>query len=171
MKITAAIQQHYHKQSILLIPSPIDSVRHIFKKLTPLGIVRGNRWNPVKPYYKLKVRWDGNTAYLDGPYGLKMVPLITQVNLQPAMSRDRTTLNLVMKLPIRYINISLLITSLLAICALLVQLKHPEKFMLFLFWVVMLYGLTWMYLLYSSNIILKCLSEELSTIDRSYDYF
>jgi hypothetical protein len=166
MNISFAIQKHYYKRSTLLIPSSIDSVRHIFAKLATVGIVRGNRWNLFDPHYKLKVRWDGNIACLDGPYGAKMLPLTTQVTLQPSMSRDRTTLDLAMQLSIRYINTSLLVTSLLAICTLCLQLKFPDKSLVFLFWVMMLYGLSWMYLFYSSSIIRKCLSEELSTIDR-----
>ncbi len=166
MNIISAIQKHYYKRSSLLIPSSIDSVRHIFGNLATVGIVRGNRWNPFDPYYKLKVRWDGNIACLDGPYGAKMVPLTTQVTLQPPTSRDRTTLDLAMQLSIRYISTSLLVTLLLAIFTLCLQLKSPDKLIIFLFWLIMLYGLTWIYLFYSSNIIHKCLSEELSTIDR-----
>ncbi|WP_310481983.1 hypothetical protein [Chamaesiphon sp. VAR_48_metabat_403] len=165
MNIISAIQKHYYKRSSLLIPLSIDSVCHVFAKLATVGIVRGNRWNPFAPYYKLKVRWDGNIACLDGPYGAKMVPLTTQITIEPSMSRDRTMLDLTMQLSIRYINTSLLVTSLLAIFTICLQLKFPDKLIIFLFWVMMLYGLTWMYLFYSSNIIHKCLAEELSNVD------
>jgi hypothetical protein len=168
MNIISAIQKHYSKQSNLLIPSSVDSVRHIFAKLATEGIVRGNRWNPFDPYFKLKIRWDGDIACLDGPYGAKMAPLMTQVTIQPSMSRDRTTLDLIMQFSIRYINISLLVASFLIILTLCLQLKSPDRSIIFLLWVtILLYGVNWMYLFYSSNIILKCLEKELSSSDRA----
>ena len=166
MNITAAIQKHYHKRSIILIPASIDAVRHTFVKLSTVGIVSGNRWNPFTPHYQLKVRWDGNTARLDGPYGSKMVPLITTATLQPSMSRDCTTIDLVMQLSIQSIDIGLVSAFLLSIFTLFLPSKSPDKLILFLLVVIILYGFSWVYFLYSSNLIIKCLPAAFSSIDR-----
>jgi hypothetical protein len=166
MNISSAIQKHYHKQSVLLIPSSIDSIRHTFAKLSNVGIVRGNRWNLFAPYYKLEVRWDGNTANLDGPYGAKMLPLTTKITFQPSMSRDCTRLCLSMRLSIKYINISLAIISLLATLTLCLSSKSLEKSIVFLVGVIVcVYGISWLYFFYSSNLILKCLPKEFQSVD------
>jgi hypothetical protein len=166
MNISSVIQKHYHKRSILLVPVSIDCVRHTFVKLSTVGIIRGNLWNPFMLHYKFKVRWDGNTAHLDGPYGAKMVPLLTKIILQPSMSRDCTTLDLTMQLSILSIDISLISAFLLSIFTLCLPSKSPDKLIIFLGAIVILYGFSWIYFLYSSNLILNCLPDEFSSIDR-----
>jgi hypothetical protein len=166
MNISSAIQQHYRKQSTLFISLDPDSIRHIFAKLATGDIVRGNLWNPFTSRYKFKLRWDGNTAHLDGPTGPKMIPLITEITIEPSIRRDVTTLNLVMNLSIRYINTSLILTLILAALTLCLPSQFLGKVVIVLFWVMMFYGLSWMYFFHSRSLILKCLPEELSTVDR-----
>jgi hypothetical protein len=166
MSISAAIQKHYQRESTLLIPLAIDSVRHTFVRFSTIGIERGTFWSPLAPYYRLNVQWDGNIAHLDGPNGMKVIPLTTKATLQPSMSRDCTTLNLSMQLPLKYIGTSLTVLLLITTFSLCLPVKYPDKLIIFLFWILMFYGLSWLHFFYSSNLILKCLSEEFLIVDR-----
>jgi hypothetical protein len=157
MNIITAIQKHYRQETTLSINNSIESVRSSFVKLAETGINHGNRWNPIIPGYKFKMQWDGQTAHLDGPYGMKMSRLITKITLQPGMLRDATTINLIMQFPVKDIKIGLisllLMFGFLFFCAIF---KSLLTFCLFLsFGLIAIYGYTWMYLI-------KCLPEQLS---------
>jgi hypothetical protein len=164
MNIITAIQKHYRQETTLSINNSIESVRSNFAKLAITGITHGNRWNPLNPGYQFKVQWDGQTAHLDGPYGLKMSRLVTRITLQPAILRDATTINLTIQFPIKDIKIgfisAILIFVFLCFCATFKSL--PTLCLILSFGVMGIYGYTWMYFIYSRNIILKCLPEKIS---------
>ncbi len=164
MNIITAIQKHYRQETTLSINNSIESVRSSFVKLAETGINHGNRWNPIIPGYKFKMQWDGQIAYLDGPYGWKMSRLITKITLQPAILRDATTINLLIQFPIKDIKLgfisSILIFGFLIFCAAFKSLL--TLFLIPSFGVMAIYGYTWMYFIYSRNIILKCLPNQLS---------
>jgi hypothetical protein len=164
MNISSVIQKHYHRDETLLIYNSIDAVRSNFAKLAMTGIVHGNRWNPFTTFYKFKVRWDGNAAYLDGPYGMKMSRLVTKITLQPSINRDLTTLDLSIEFSLRDINIWLIfmLFSVLLICFISGSLFTKLIFLVII--EVFSYGLGWVYFYYSMNIVLECLPRELSTV-------
>jgi hypothetical protein len=162
MNISSTIQQHYRREKILLIDNSLDAVRDKFVQLSMTDIVCGHLFNPFTSRYKLKVLCDGDTICIDGPYGMKMTPLVTKITLQPSMSRNDTTLNLAIQFPIQYINNLLIVTLILCTMTLLL----PDKILITIFILVMCYVLSWVYFSYSSKIILEFLLRELSIVDQ-----
>jgi hypothetical protein len=168
MNIITAIQKHYRQETTLSIDNSIESVRSIFAKLAVTGITHGNRWNPLNPRYQFKVQWDGQTAHLDGPSGSKMSRLVTRITLQPAILRDTTIINLTIQFSVKDIKIGIisvvLIFAFLCFCATFKSL--PILCLILSFSMIGIYTYPWLYFIYSRNIILKCLPEELSAFDR-----
>jgi hypothetical protein len=168
MNIIHSIQKHYQQEITLSIDNSIESVRSNFGKLAVTGITHGTPWNPLIPGYKFKVQWDGETAHLDGPYGLKMSRLITKITLQPATLRDATTIHVTIQFSVEDIKIgsisSILIFAFLCFCGLYKSL--PIFCLLLSSGVMGIYGYTWMYFIYSRKIVLKCLAKELSAFHR-----
>lgn len=166
MNISSAIQKHYRREKILAIDNSIEAVRDRFAKLATKNIVCGHFLNPFTSRYKFKFRCDGNNFDLEGPYGMKMMLLITRITFQPSMLRDCTTLNLVMQIPNKGINITLVIVA--GLCALGIYATDTLFFksIVILFFIAGLYGYSWMYFNHSSDIIVKYLSQELAAVDR-----
>jgi hypothetical protein len=164
MNIRSAIQQHYRREKILSIDNSLNIVRAKFGQLSITDIVCGHLFNPFTSRYKLKVRCDGEKIWIDGPYGLKMMPLVTKIVLQPSTSRNSVTLNLTIQFPIKYINNLLIVTSIL--CAMTLFL--PDKILITIFILVMSYLLSWLYFNYSTKIVLEFLARELASVDRAY---
>ena len=166
MNIVTAIQKHYRQETTLSIDNSIASVRSNFAKLAVTGITHGNRWNLLITGYKFKVQWDGQTAHLDGPYGLKMSRLVTKITLQPGTLRNATKINLMMQFSVKDIKISfissILMVAFLCFCG--TSKSLPTLCLILSFGAIGIYGCTWMYFIYSRNIILKCLVEELAAI-------
>jgi hypothetical protein len=165
MNISSILQQHYRKESTLLIPLDPDSIRHTFAKLSTGDIVRGNFWNPFTSRYKLKLRWDGNTASISGPTGPKMVPLITEITIGSSIDRYQTTIYLAIQCPSKFLNIYF--TMMLVCCAFIFCIpSHLNKLLLTGMCGVIFYGYAWIQFSYSNRIIMGFLSKEFSTIDR-----
>lgn len=164
MNIRSAIQQHYRREKILSIDNSLNIVRAKFGQLSITDIVCGHLFNPFTSRYKLKVRCDGEKIWIDGPYGLKMMPLVTKIVLQPSTSRNSVTLNLTIQFPIKYINNLLIVTSIL--CAMTLFL--PDKILITIFILMMSYLLSWLYFNYSTKIVLEFLARELASVDRAY---
>jgi hypothetical protein len=160
MNIRAIIQQHYQQRASLSIFASNESVCHTFDKLAKTGISHGNLFNPFSSCYKFQVQWDGKTAYLDGPYGVKMSNLITKVTFQPSISENSTTLDLVMQFPIADIDMWLVVLSItwIFICFLTVSLVF--KLISLALAGLLVYGLAWWHFNYSKTIILKYLPRE-----------
>jgi hypothetical protein len=164
MNISTTVQQHYRREKVLSIDQSIDTVRDKFIQLSNTDIVCGHLLNLFTSRYKLKVRCDRDIICIDGPYGIKMMPLATEITLQPSPSRNGVTLNLALQFPIKYIN-SLLIVM-LVLCTMTILL--PNKILITLFLLVMSYIFSWVHFSYSSKIVLEFLHRELATIDRAY---
>jgi hypothetical protein len=164
MKISAAVQQHYRREKIISIDHSIDAVRDQFIRLSIADIICGNLFNLFTSRYKLKVRCDRDTIYIDGPYGIKMMPLVTEITLHPSPNRNGVTLKLMLQFPIKYIN-SLLIVMLI-LCTMTIFL--PSKILITIFLLVMSYIFSWVHFSYSSKIVLEFMHRELATIDRAY---
>jgi hypothetical protein len=166
MSISSAIQKHYHQKTTLSIDNSLDTVRHTFAKLETTDIVCGDLFNPFTSRYKLKIRCNGDIVYIDGPFGLKLSPLITKIAIEPSMSRNCTILNLVMQFPIEYINIHLITTVILCVLTLCLQSTPLGKLAIVLFYAIFSHIFALMYFKYSSKIILKYLRHELLAVDR-----
>lgn len=161
MNIIFAIQQHYQREKILSIDHSIDAVRAKFIQLSIADIVCGHLLNPFTSRYKLKVWSDRDTIYLNGPYGIKMIPLETKITFQPSTSTNGVTLSLEVQFPIKYINNLLIVTSILCTMTLLL----PDKILLTLFILVISYVFSWVHFNYSTKIILEFLHRELSAVE------
>jgi hypothetical protein len=154
MNISSALQKHYRQEKILSIDHSIDAVRGKFIRLSMTDLIFGHLFNPFTSRYKLKIRYDGDTIWIDGPYGLKLIPLTTRITLQPSLSRNGTTLNLAIQFPIKYINNLLIVTLILCVMTLLL----PDKILITIFVLVMSYIFSWVHFNHSSKIILEFLS-------------
>ncbi len=163
MNISSALQQHYQRKKILSIDNSLDVVRDKFVQLSMTEIVCGHLFNPFTSRYKLKIRCDQDTIWIDGPYGMKIMPLTTKVELQASMIRDCTILNLIIQFPTKYINSHLIVTLILCVMTLLL----PAKSLITMFILIWSYLLSWIYFNYSSKIILKYLSNELAAVDQA----
>jgi hypothetical protein len=161
MNISAAVQGHYRREKVLSIDHSIDAVRANFTQLSMTDIVCGHIFNPFTLRYKLKVRCDRDTIYLDGPYGIKMIPLATKIKIQPSTSRNAVTLSLAIQFPIKYIN-NLLIVMLI-LCSMTLLL--PDKILVTLFILVVSYVFSWVHFNYSTKIVLEFLRRELAAIE------
>jgi hypothetical protein len=161
MNISSAIQQHYQREKILSIDHSIDAVRNKFTQLSMTDIVCGHIFNPFTSRYKLKVRCDRDIIYLNGPYGIKMIPLATKITFKPSTSRNGVTLSLAVQFPIKYINNLLIVT--LILCAMTLLL--PDKILVTLFILVISYVFSWVHFNYSTKIVLEFLHRELSAVE------
>jgi hypothetical protein len=103
MSISTAIQQHYRQEKVLLIDHSTDAVRDKFIQLSMTDIICGHLFNPITRY-KLKIRYDRDSIYVDGLYGINMVPLVTKIMIQLSPSQNGAILNLVSQFPIKYIG-------------------------------------------------------------------
>jgi hypothetical protein len=162
MNISSALQQHYRREKILLIDNSLAVVRDQFVQLSLTDIICGDLFNLFTSRYKLKVRCDGDRIYLDGPVGIKMVPLATKITLRQSPSHNGAMLNVDIQFPIKYIN-NLLIVMLI-LCTMTLVL--PDKILITLFIVVMSYILSWVYFSYSMKLIIEFLRREFAAVDQ-----
>ena len=168
VKISQSIQNHFRRAATLSIPVPITSVCATFAALSISGIVRGSLFNPFSQYYKFNVQWAKNVAILDGPYGVKLARLSTKVTVRPSLDRNATTLDLTMKAPLKDVRIGLitLAISYIWLSFLTRSIVISDRLIIFSFFGILFYGLIWLNVIYSSNIILKHLPRELIDVDR-----
>jgi hypothetical protein len=173
MNIIATIQNHFQQQRSVSIPVPMEIACKTFDKFSRTDIIHGNKFNPFSNYYTFKVRWDGNTALLDGPFKIKTMPLSTFVVLHRGIGNTYTTLDLKMKVSRQNVAITLLLSalmnllyagtvifSLLPIFSILIV---PTIILSLAYW-FLLYGLAWLNVVYSSNMIVECLPLNFSMV-------
>ncbi len=168
MKISQSIQNHFCRSATLSIPVPTTSVCTTFAALSLTGIVRGSVLNPFSQYYKFNVQWAKNVAILDGPYGRKLSRLSTKVTVLPTLDRNATTLDLTMKISLKdlYLSLITLIVSYLWLFIATRSLATSNLLIIFSFFGISFYAMTWLSVIYSSNLILKYLPREFANIDR-----
>ncbi len=85
MNIISTIQQHYCKKSTLSISAPIADVRKTFAAIAETGL-----------YVELttfKVQYCDSIVQLYGPFGLKVLPVVTTISIEPDLERNCTILN------------------------------------------------------------------------------
>jgi hypothetical protein len=167
MNISAAVQQYYRRERVLLIASSIDAIYDKFIQLSITDVICGHLFNPLTSRYKLKVRCDQDGIYVDGLYGINMMPLVTKITLQSSPSRNGVILNLVSQLSINYINklLANLLVVILALYAMTLLLLCDISTALFV--LVMSHIFSWLHFRYASKIVFGFLHRELAGIDRA----
>lgn len=167
MNISTAIQQHYRREKVLSIDRSIHAVRDEFIQLSMTDIICGHLSTPLISSYKLKVRCDRDSIYVDGLYGINMVPLVTKIMIQLSPSRNGVILMLVSQFPIKYINKLLinLLAVVLALYAMTLLLLCDISTALFV--LVMSQIFSWLHFRYASKIVLGFLHRELAAIERA----
>lgn len=167
MNISTFIQQHYRREQVLSIDQSIHAVRDKFIQLSMTDIICGHLSTPLISRYKLKVWCDRDSIYVDGLYGIKMMPLVTKITLQSSPSQNGVILILVSQLSIKYINKllgNLLIVG-LALYSMTLLLLCDISTALFV--LVMSYIFSWLHFRYVSKIVFEFLHRELAAIERS----
>lgn len=177
MSILSVIQNHFQQRRSITIPVPMAIASQTFDKLSRTDIVSGNKFNPFSNYYTFKVRWDGNTALLEGPFRIKTMPLLTCIVLNGMADKTYTTLDMNMKVSRENIAITLAMSALMnllfggifvySLFPMILDLILPVVITSLFYWTV-LYGLAWLNVIYSSNIIVKCLPLEFSMLSSKY---
>ncbi len=166
MSISTFIQRHYRREQVLSIDRSLHAVRARFIQLSMTDIICGHLSTPLISQYKLKVWCDRDDIYIDGLYGIKMMPLVTKITLQSSPSQNGAIINLVSQLSIKYINKligNLLIVALAFYSMTLLLLCNISTA---LFVLVMFQIFSWLQFRYASKIVLGFLHRELAGIER-----
>jgi hypothetical protein len=166
MNFSTIIQQHYRQEKVLSTDHSIATVRDKFIQLSMPDIICGHLFNPFTRY-KLKVRCDLDSIYVDGLYGINMMPLVTKITLNRSPSRNETILNLVSQLSIEYINKSLIDIFFIALVFYAMTLLLLCDISTALFVLVMSQIFSWLHFRYASKIVLEFLHRELAAIERA----
>ncbi len=168
MNISTFVQQHYRREQVLSIDHSITAIRHKFIQLAMTDIICGYLFNRLTSRYKLKVRCDQESIYIEGLYGINMVPLVSKITLHSSPNQNGAILNLESQFPIKYINKLLgnLLIVILALYAMILVLSCDISTALFV--VVMSQIFSWLHFRYVSKIVFGFLHRELAEIDRSY---
>jgi hypothetical protein len=165
MNISTTVQQHYRREKVLSIDQSINTVREKFIQLSNTDMICGHLVNPFTSRYKLRVRCDQDGIYVDGLYGINMMPLVTKITLQPSSSRNETILNLVSQLSIEYINKSLIDIFFIALVLYAMTLLLLCDISTAMFVLVMSQIFSWLHFRYASKIVLGFLHRELGAIE------
>ena len=138
-------------------------------------IICGHLSTPLISHYKLKVWCDcwrrqqavRDSIYVDGLYGIKMMPLVTKITIQSSPSQNGVILILVSQLSIKYINKLLgnLLIVALAFYAMILLLSCDISTALFVLIVSQIFS--WLHFRYASKIVLEFLHRELAAIEQS----
>jgi hypothetical protein len=175
MNISTFVQQHYRREQVLSIDHSITAVRDKFIQLSMTDIICGHLFNRLTSRYKLKVRCDcwrrqqavRDSVYIDGLYGINMVPLVTKITIQLSQSQNGVIITLVSQFPIKYINKLLgnLLIVIVALYAMILLLSCDISTALFV--LVISHIFSWLHFRYASKIVLEFLHRELAEIERA----
>lgn len=173
VNIIAVIQNHFEQNRSISIPVPMVVACKTFDKFSRAGIIHGNKFNPFSNYYKFNVHWDGNIAMIEGPFRTKTMPLSTSVALHRAVGGTSTIFDLRMRVSRQNIVITLFLSALMnllyagtVIFSLLPVVStwiFPTMIVSLAYW-LFLYGLAWLNVVYSRNMIVECLPLEFSMV-------
>ncbi len=172
MNIISIIQNHFQQRRSISVPVPMAIACKTFDKLSRTGIVHGHKFNLFSNYYKFNVRWNEDFAVLDGPFRPKTMPLFTVITLKRGIGNTSVTLDMTMQIPRKVAVRDLFLLNLMNLVYLGLIVFSPSRHstplsiaqMTFLFsayW-ILVYVFTWMYVVYSVNLIVKNLPLEFS---------
>ena len=166
MNFSTVVQQYYRQEKVVSTDHSIDAVRDKFIQLAMTDIICGHLFNPLTRY-KLKIWCDRDSIYVDGLYGITMMPLVTKITLQSSPSQNGVILILVSQLSIKYINKLLgnLLIVALAFYAMILLLSCDISTALFVLIVSQIFS--WLHFRYVSKIVFEFLHRELATIERA----
>ena len=171
MSISTFVQRHYRREQVLSIDRSLHAVRAKFIQLSMTDIICGHLATPLISSYKLKVWLDRDSIYVDGLYGIKMMPFVTKITLQLSPSQNGVILTIVSQLPIKYINellvktLANLLIFILAVYAMTLLLSGSISS--YLIGLGMCYVFSWLHFRYVSKIVFEFLHRELATIERA----